>query len=121
MRRMLVAVLLISFVGCGKAPPTTRVTHWLDALHAPDAKLRKKAAFTLGNLGTTDPAVVPALITALKDRDAAVRCEAILALLKCGPSAREAIPVLADLQRRDPSDRVRHYAANAIDKLGGDG
>jgi HEAT repeat protein len=118
MRRLLIAALLISLIGCGKAPPTTRVNHWVETLRAPDAKLRKKAAFTLGNLGTTEPAcVVHALTAALRDADPVVRCEAILALLKCGPTAAETVPVLIDLRQRDPNAQVRRYAAKAVEKL----
>jgi HEAT repeat protein len=117
MKRILVAVVLISSIGCGKTPTTTRVNHWVETLRAPDAMLRKKAAFTLGNLGTTDPTVVPALRGALTDADAAVRSEAILALLKCGPAAAEVVPALQDLQQRDPNTQVRRYAAKAVAKL----
>jgi HEAT repeat protein len=46
----------------------------------------------LGNIGPGDPAALPALTGALKDADAGVRCEAVLALLKYGPGAKEAIP-----------------------------
>lgn len=119
MKHIWVAVLLISVLGCGKAPqPTTRVHHWVETLRSNDANLRKKAAFTLGNLGPTDPAsVVPALAAALKDADAAVRCEAILALLKCGPAATETVSALTDLRQRDPNSQVRLYAAKAIERL----
>jgi HEAT repeat protein len=95
-----------------------RVRHWIDALHGGDARLRKEAAFKLGNLGQTDPAlVVPALTGALKDADAGVRCETILALLKCGPTAREAVGPLTELQRADRDMRVREYAVKAVQKL----
>ena len=117
MKRILVAVLLLSLLGCGRAAPTTRVSYWIEAVRAPDARLRKKAAFTLGNLGTTDPAVVPALSGALKDADPAVRCEAILALVKCGAAAGDTIPLLSDLRQRDPDARVRRYAAEAMEKI----
>lgn len=117
MRRILVAVLLMALSGCDQAPTTTRVNYWLEALHAPDAKLRKEAAFKLGNLGTTDAAVVPALRGALTDANPAVRREAILALLKCGPDAKAAVPIFTDLRQRDPNAQVRRYAAKAIEKL----
>lgn len=117
MRRVLVAIVVISVIGCGKAPPTTRVSYWVQTLRAPDAKVRKKAAFTLGNLGATDPSVVPALCGALTDAEAAVRCEAILALLKCGPEAASTVPALTDLRQGDPNAQVRRYAAKAIEKL----
>jgi HEAT repeat protein len=95
----------------------TRVGYWIEAVHAPDAKVRKKAAFTLGNLATVDPAALPALRGALADADAAVRCEAILALLKCGPAAAEAVPTLIEIRQRDPNAQVRRFAAKAIEKL----
>jgi HEAT repeat protein len=117
MRLVLVAILLLSLIGCGKAPTTTRVSYWVEALRAPDAKLRKKAAFTLGNLGTTDSEAVLALRRALTDANAAVRCEAILALLKCGPAAKEALPALIDMRKRDPNAQVRRYAVAAVEKL----
>jgi HEAT repeat protein len=120
MRRTLVAALLIVVSGCGQPQPPPRVSHWVQALRQPDARVRKEAAFKLGNLGPTDPAVSPALIGALKDADAGVRCEAILALTKCGPDAQAAIPVLADLQQRDPNARVRSYASKALKKLRGE-
>jgi HEAT repeat protein len=90
---------------------------WAEALRDPDAKLRKKAAFTLGNIGPSDPAVLPALIGALEDADAGVRCEAILSLLKCGPAAKEALPALAEVQQRDRDAQVRSCAARALAKL----
>jgi HEAT repeat protein len=113
--------LAILASGCGQTQPTMvggkPVSQWLKALQEPDAKVRKTAVVKLGNVGTADPAALPAVIGALKDPDAAVRCEAILALVKCGPAAAEAIPALTDLQQRDPNAQVRHYAAKAIEKL----
>jgi HEAT repeat protein len=122
MRMLLSAIALLSLIGCntGPTPPNTeaRVRHWIEALHKPDAKLRKEAAFKLGNLGLTDPAsVVPALMTALKDAEASVRCEAILALVKCGPAAKEAAARLTNIQKTDEDARARDYAAKALSKI----
>ena len=117
MRRVLLVILLISLSSCGKAPPTMAGTKWASALRDPDAKMRKKAVFTLGNIGPSDPAVLPALIRALKDADAGVRCEAILALLKCDPEAREAIPDLTQAQERDRDAKVRAYCTKVLEKL----
>jgi len=53
MRPLLASVVLLSLSGCGgPLPPDTgaRVRHWIEALRKPDAKLRKEAAFKLGNL-----------------------------------------------------------------------
>jgi len=93
------------------------VSYWLQALKDPNAKVRKQAAFKLGNVGPADSAVLPALLEALRDADASVRSEAILALIKFGPQAKEAIPLLTDLQQRDRDTRVRTYAAKALEKL----
>jgi len=93
------------------------MNHWVQALSDPDPKLRKKAAEKLGNVGSSDPAVVPALREALKDKDADVRCEAILALAKCGSGAKEAIEPLKAIGREDRDTKVRSYAAKALEKL----
>jgi len=90
---------------------------WAESLQHHDAKVRQKAAFTLGNIGSSDPAVLPALIQALKDVDAGVRYEAILALLKYGPSAREAVPVLTEIRDKDRDAKVRAGAAAALKKI----
>src|SRR5947209_3459409 len=96
MRRVLGLVLAAALAGCGQEPPPSAhgksVGEWVRALQDPDARLRQRAARTLGNAGAADPAVVPALAGALRDRDAGVRAEAALALMKIGPAAREAIP-----------------------------
>jgi len=110
-------LLALFVVGCGRAQPTMAGGKWAEVLRDPDIALRKKAAFTLGNIGPTDPAVLPALIGALKDPEAGVRREAILALVKCGPEAREAVPILEELHQRDRDAQVRDYAGRALEKL----
>jgi HEAT repeat protein len=117
MRRILILIVLISLTGCGPAQPTMAGAKWAEALHNPDVKVRRQAAFTLGNIGPSHPAVLPALIGALKDTDAEVRCAAILALLKYGPGAREAVPVLTECRHKDRDAKVRAYAARALDAL----
>jgi HEAT repeat protein len=117
MKRIFFLILLVLLSGCSRAQPTMAGSKWAEALHAPDARVRKKAAFTLGNIGPSDKMVLPALIGGLKDADAAVRREAILGLLKYGPGAREAIPELTEVQEKDRDTNVRAYAARALDKL----
>jgi HEAT repeat protein len=117
MRRILLVIVLISLSGCGGARPTMAGSKWAAALRAPDARERRKAAFTLGNIGASDPAVLPALIGALRDADAGVRREAVLALLKYGPGAEEAIPDLTALREKDRDARVRAYAGKALARL----
>ena len=114
-------ILVILLGGCSKAEPMLAggkpVSHWVQALQSPDARLRKQAAFKLGNVGPADPTALPALIGALKDRDAWVRREAILAVLKCGPAARDAIPALTDLQKNATDASTRTSATKALEKL----
>ena len=124
MRRVLMSlgVLALLLGGCGQANKPQMVggkpvSHWLQALQNTDAGVRKKALFKLGNAGTVYPGALPAIIGELKDRDPAVRCEAILALVKGGSAAKEALPVLAELQLRDRNAQVRTYAARAVEKL----
>jgi HEAT repeat protein len=117
MRYLLFIVLLVTLGGCHKTQPTMAGNKWAEALRDPDARVRQKAAFTLGNIGSSDPAAFPALIGALNDAEAGVRCEAILALLKLGAKAKEARTVLANLCQNDPDPRVREYAARAIRRI----
>jgi HEAT repeat protein len=119
MRRLVLLGLLLP-AGCGQAPPLLAhgkpVSHWLEVLRHPDANDRRRAVVVLGNVGAADPAVLPALAGAVKDRDAGVRGAAVLALLKMGPAAREAAPALREAERdRDP--RVRQYAARALQRI----
>jgi HEAT repeat protein len=105
---------------CSPTPSTQAhgkpVSHWVEVLQSPDAKARKKAVDVLSNVGTADPAVLPALTEAVKDRDVAVRRAAILALLKMGPAAKDATPALTEaLQDKDP--QTREYARKALEKI----
>src|SRR5262249_44323840 len=116
-------LIVILLAGCGgKSEPLTAhgkpVAHWLDELEAPDPRARKKAVVALGHVGKADPAAVPALAGAVKDRDAGVRAAAVLALLNLGPDAREAVPALSEA-RNDSDAKVRAYAAKALAKVGG--
>jgi HEAT repeat protein len=108
----------VTTCGCGRAAPTLAggkpVRFWVEALQSPDAATRKHAASKLGNVGRADPEAFPALLGALKDRDAAVRREAILAVMKCGPDAKEAEPMLIELQQKDRDSQVRTYAGRAL-------
>ena len=123
MQRGLVLALAILVAGCG-GPPTPLtvhdkpVTHWLQALHDPDAKARRKAIEALSNVGAENPAIIPALIEALDDREAGVRGAAVLALLKIGPEAGEAVPALRKAQK-DKDVKVRTYATKALVRIGG--
>jgi HEAT repeat protein len=120
MRYLLAAALLVTAGGCAKAPPTMAhgksVEHWVQALQGRDAHARQKAVRVLGNVGTSDPAAVPALARAAADPAPAVRRAAVTALLKLGPAAGEALPALERLHN-DPDPQVRRDAALAVRKL----
>ncbi|MFL5339726.1 MAG: HEAT repeat domain-containing protein [Gemmataceae bacterium] len=107
--------------GCSQPAPTQAggkpVSHWVQELKNPDAKARRHAVAKLGNVGPADPAVLPALREALNDADAGVRGEAIQALMKCGAPAKDAIPMLTEIQKKDPSLQVREYAGKALERL----
>ena len=90
---------------------------WTHELSDADPKARREAAAKLGNVRASDPAAVAALCEALRDSDAVVRREAIVALSKLGPAAQGALPALKTLQRGDPDPKVRSFAAQAVEKL----
>ena len=121
MRMLVLIVLALAATGCGKPRPTLAggkpIEDWVKALQHPDAKMRKIAAMKLGNVGSTDPAALPALLGALKDRDAGVRCDVILALVKFGPDAKDAVPAIDHVRKNDPNAKVRDYAAKALEKI----
>jgi HEAT repeat protein len=120
-KRQIIAPLLFAVVvagGCGRATPTLAggkpVGYWVEALQSPDAATRKQAVSKLGNVGRAAPEAFPAVLGALKDRDAGVRREAILAVMKNGPDAQEAVPLLTEMQTHDRDTQVRAYAARAL-------
>ena len=121
MRQTILALSALWLAGCGgpTGPMLAHgkpVEHWVQALRDPDAKLRKRAADVLGNIGAADPAVVPALAGAVQDGDRAVRQAAVLALLKMGPDARPATPALR-AACKDGDATVRSYATKALAKI----
>jgi len=126
---MRLAVFLIGFAlaccGCTRTGPTMAggqsVAHWVQKLQSTDPKARRHAIEKLGNVGSENPAVLPALRAALADGDAQVRAEAIVALMKCGDAAKEALSALTEMQKKDSDPQVREYAGKAVEKLRGEG
>ena len=121
MRPSIAAAALTFFVaGCSQPPPLSGgkpIDHWVKAAQAPDPALRKAAVCKLGNAGAPDVPAWTALSSALRDRHAQVRREAILALMKCGRRAQETVPVLRELEQHDPDPQVRVHARKAVQKL----
>ena len=123
MRSLWIVILLVvvSVSGCSQAPAITAggkpIEFWFESLKSHDAKLRKKAVAKLCSVGTENPAVFPALVGALKDPDADVRCAAVVALANIGPAGRYAISVLDEVRRKDRNARVRNHAARVVASL----
>jgi HEAT repeat protein len=121
MRFVATLLLILLLSGCGKPKETLAggkpVSHWLEAVHDPDPRVRKTAVFKLGNIGASEIEVLPALSSALKDKDPAVRREAILALAKIGAEAKAAAPVLSEMSHHDHDVQVRKYAAAALERI----
>jgi HEAT repeat protein len=119
----LLVLPLILLAGCArnKGPLVTHgkpVSHWLEELKQQQPKARKKAVIALGHVGKANPAAMPAVIAALKDRDAGVRDAAVLALFNNGPDARDAIAALKEAANdRDPT--VRSHALKALERIQG--
>ena len=121
MRLVFLAVTSVALlVGCAKTQPTMvhgkAASDWVQALQSADAKTRKKAAEKMGSAGAVDPAIVPALAAAVKDKETDVRLAAVMALLKIGPAAQEAVPALTEA-KNDKDIRVRDLAAKAVEKI----
>jgi hypothetical protein len=117
----LAMLCLFSLMGCHKDQPLLAggkpVGHWIERSRDPDDKVRREVVAKLGNVGNTDPAVLPALIAALKDKDPTVRREAIIGIVKYGPEATEAREPLMAVQMSDPDFNIRDFAARAVQKL----
>jgi HEAT repeat protein len=121
--RMTLAMLCVSsLAGCHSDQPLLAggkpVGHWIERSRDSDDKVRREAIAKLGNVGNADPAVLPALIVALKDKNPAVRREAIIGIVKYGTGSSEAHESLKAIQASDPDSNVRDLAARAIEKVG---
>src|SRR5947209_8306982 len=118
MRTILLTTCAIFIAGCAKKEPLhdgKAAAQWRETLQAPDAKARKQAANALAALKSKH--AVPDLISALKDKDAAVRASAAEALWSLGPDAHEAVPHLVPLLN-DKDAGVRLNAAGALGDIG---
>jgi HEAT repeat protein len=117
------ALIILLLIGCSrKEPPRSggrTAGYWAQVLkEEPNTESRAKAATKLGPLVLIDEEALPALLSALKDNDAAVRMAASRSLgIYSGPKAEEVVPALRELKERDPNNNVREAASKAIDNL----
>jgi hypothetical protein len=115
---MLIAPLryaLIGFVKHERFYQLRPTSYWLKILKDEDARYRRWAAHTLGNLGS-EPGVVPALIEALKDKDHEVHRLAAISLGTIGPTAKQAVPALSEARKNGDDDR-RMVIDEALTKI----
>jgi vesicle coat complex subunit len=121
---LLTALVATASTGCGKSQPTLAggkpIRYWVEAINDSNPMTRKEAALHLGNVGPTDDAALPALLGAMRDPDPRVRCEVILAVVKFGPDAKQAVDDLTDLKLHDGDAKVRDHASKALAKLARD-
>ncbi len=88
------------------------------AVQHPDARVRERAAMTLGRLG--DRAATPLLVFLLRDADSTVRAEAAFALGELGdPAAVTELAALADRFEPVVTDGFAVEIVTALAKIGG--
>ena len=109
--------------GCGeKRTPMLaggrEVKSWVADLQSPEARVRRQAVLKLGNVGGTDPSVAPALAQALRDPDALVRHDAMLAVVKLPTPPDDIVTTLRAMAKDDKDARCRESAGKALKKLG---
>ena len=80
-----------------------------------DKELRHVATVSLGEVGSIDGGIVPALILSLSDADPNIRHLAGSAILKIGPAAEAAVPALIDALDEKP---VNFEVLLALEKIG---
>jgi HEAT repeat protein len=110
--RVILLMVVAASCGCGKT-----TADLIAQLSAEDAVLRLEAVHALQERVDESATIVPALASALQDRDTYVRRDAARALAHFGPSAGpEAVPsLLAALRDKEPS--VRKSAATALKNI----
>jgi HEAT repeat protein len=120
---IVVALLLLSAAGCSGEPRGPilaggrEVKSWVADLNDPQPKVRRVAVLKLGNVGDTDPSAVEALTGALKDKDALVRRDAILAVAKLTKPTEAIVQELRTMIQSDRDATVRDHAAKALKRF----
>jgi HEAT repeat protein len=107
--------LLLCVLACG-CSKTTSTDDLIADLAAPDRGARIKAVRLLPQRKGEAAQVVPALIGALKDKEADVRWSAAIGLGSFGDEAKSAIPALQEAER-DGDARVRGAARVALSRI----
>jgi HEAT repeat protein len=99
-----------------------KVMELIKELKHPDPMTRVSAVEDLGHLAEVklDDAkpAIPALLKALKDRDAGVRRAVIAAMEKIEPEPKDYVPALIDLLKKERDSNVRLLAVRALGQIG---
>ncbi len=111
--RLLFALLLLPWCGCGKGKSTGDL---LADLNSGQERERIAAVRLLPDRKKDAAHVVPALMESLKDKDSDVRRGAALGLGSFADAAEQAIPAL-QAARTDPDARVREAATIALSRI----
>ncbi len=96
------------------------VEYWLKQIKHHDKLVRQNAVHALGRIRSRSREIQPALLAALKDKEANVRAEAADSLGRRRYFARDSIPVLIKVFENDKDVYVRGAAALALGYIGGD-
>ncbi|MBN9118934.1 MAG: HEAT repeat domain-containing protein [Planctomycetes bacterium] len=112
--RALVLLGALACAGCGQRAKDT--LELVKDLKGADERDRMVAVRTLPDRKGDAAQVVPALIEALKDKEADVRRSAAIGLGTFGEQAKDAIPALQTVLN-DPDARVREAAGKALTRI----
>jgi len=125
LRPMAAVSLALSLLAAGCGEPRApfqaggrQVKDWVGDLKSPRATVRRQAVLKLGNVGDADPAAAEALAGALRDTDALVRHDAVLAVLKLGKPGDSTVAALDAMAKTDTDPKVRDVAGKALTRLG---
>ncbi len=103
-----------TFLGHGHSQNRAVVPALGEALRDNVDWVRLEALEALANFG---PEVVPQLARALNDPKKEIRCKAICYIARYGQDAREAVPSLIRVARKDEDENVRQEAVSALQEI----
>ena len=93
----------------------------VQSLRDPNATVRKNAASALDIYESKGTKALSALIAALKDPDRDVRFEVVDAITSMGTWAKDALPPLAEVIRKDTDAGIRRNAVRALEWIDPEG
>ncbi len=110
--------------GCGGSASAPTKLHgknledWRQQLRSSVAKTRIGALHSLGKIGAVEEGIPALVAESLKDREASVRLEALVALEKMNEEAKPFLPQIKALQN-DGDAKVRQRAVEVVKVVGG--